>query len=351
MTTFIKFYESHFEDYVSAVKKENLHPKIEKKIFKSFPEKIRQFKNLIFYGPSGVGKYSQALYCIHKYSPSELKYEKKLSITFNKQVYFLKISDVHFEIDMSLLGCNSKLLWHDIYMQIVDILSAKTEKSGIILCKNFQEIHGELLENFYSYMQQNNTTIVDIKFILITEQISFLPDNILNCCEVISIPRPSKTNYNKVLNSIDNCTSNSIGNSLDKSKTKLSNHFLLENITNMKQLYSLTPQPNEQYKIVCDRILENMKKYEDINFSTFRDLLYDIFIYNLNMNDCIWYILTEWIKEMKKMNRLTSSKMSKVLIKTYLFFQYFNNNYRPIYHVENYILYLVSIMHFDKKET
>jgi hypothetical protein len=172
----------------------------------------------------------------------------------------------------------------------------------------------------------------------------------LNCCEVISIPRPSKTNYNKVLNSIDNC-SNSIGNSLDKSKTKLSNHFLLENITNMKQLYSLTPQPNEQYKIVCDRILENMKKYEDINFSTFRDLLYDIFIYNLNMNDCIWYILTEWIKEMKKMNRLTSSKMSKVLIKTYLFFQYFNNNYRPIYHVENYILYLVSIMHFDKKET
>ena len=192
-------------------------------------------------------------------------------------------------------------------------------------------------------MQQNNTTIVDIKFILITEQISFLPDNILNCCEVISIPRPSKTNYNKVLNSISN--------SQDKSKAKLSNHFLLESIINIKQLYTLTPQPNEQYKIVCDRILENMKKYEEINFSTFRDLLYDIFIYNLNMNECIWYILTEWIREMKKMNLLTTSKMSKVLIKTYLFFQYFNNNYRPIYHVENYILYLVSIMHFDKKET
>jgi hypothetical protein len=78
---------------------------------------------------------------IKKYSPSELKYEKKISIVFNKINFFFKLSDIHYEIDMSLLGCNSKLLWHEIYLQIIDIISAKVDKSGIIVCKNFHEIH------------------------------------------------------------------------------------------------------------------------------------------------------------------------------------------------------------------
>ena len=106
------------------------------------------------------------LKCIKQYSPSELKYEKKISITYNKQAYFFKISDIHYEIDMSLLGCNSKLLWHEIYIQLVDIISTKQDKSGIIVCKYFNEIHSELLDNFYSYMQ-NNTNSIDLKYILI----------------------------------------------------------------------------------------------------------------------------------------------------------------------------------------
>ena len=132
----MKFYESHFEEYIVSNQKINLHPKLESVFLKNFPESIQQLKNVIFYGPSGVGKYTQVLRSIKKYSPSELKYEKKLSIVFNKQVYYFKISDIHYEIDMSILGCNSKLLWHDIYQQIIDIISAKPEKNGIIVCKN-----------------------------------------------------------------------------------------------------------------------------------------------------------------------------------------------------------------------
>jgi hypothetical protein len=156
---------------------------------------------LIFFGPSGTGKYTQMLKSIKIYSPTDLKYEKKISLTYNKQQYFFKISDIHYEIDMSLLGCNSKLLWHEIYQQIIDIISAKTEKSGIIVCKYFQEVHSELLDNFYSYMQQNNSISVDMKFIIITEELSFIPDNILNCCEIINISRPTKTTYVKCLKS------------------------------------------------------------------------------------------------------------------------------------------------------
>jgi hypothetical protein len=317
----MKFYETHFEEYINESERINLHPKM-KKVYGNFPKKINELKNLIFFGPNGSGKYTQMLTSIKKYSPTELKYEKKISLTYNKQQYFFKISDIHYEVDMSLLGCNSKLLWHEIYQQIIDIISAKSDKSGIIVCKYFHEIHSELLENFYSYMQQNYTINVDLKFILITKEISFIPDNILNCCEIINISRPAKSAYIKCIN-------------------KLPPKLKLENITNIKILHLYNEDLMLQYKIICNKIINNLININDLHFLKFRDILYDIFIYNLDITDCIWYILSCLIEQKK----IRSEDLSNVLIKTYTFYQYYNNNYRPIYHVENYFLYLAKIIH------
>jgi len=322
----MKFLETHFEEYVNVVNKNNLHSKLEK-IYSKFPESLNKLGNLIFYGPSGVGKYSQLLYAIKKYSPSNLKYEKKLSITYDKKQYYFKISDIHYEIDMSLLGCNSKLLWHEIYQQIVDILSTKNNKNGIIVCKEFHSIHSELLENFYSYMQDNDATAVNIKFILLTEEISFIPDSILNSCEIIYISRPTKILYNKCLNQ------------------KISNVLKLEDIVNIKYMHVNTNELMYPHKIICDKIIKEMILVNELNFLKFRDLLYDIFIYNLDITDCIWYILTNLNDEKK----IKKGQLSKILIKTYNFLKYYNNNYRPIYHLESYLFYLTSTIHGYKE--
>ena len=318
----MKFFETHFEEYITESNRENLHPKLNK-IYQKFPKKIMELKNLIFYGPCGTGKYTQMLKSIKRYSPSELKYEKKISLTYNKNQYFFKISDIHYEVDMSLLGCNSKLLWHDIYQQIIDIISAKTDKSGIIVCKNFQDIHSELLDNFYSYMQKNSSPTIDLKFIIITEEISFFPDNILNCCEIINVSRPTKNAYVKCV------------------KAKFPSKIKLENITNIKMLHFKNEELMLQYKIICNKIINNIININDLIFLKFRDTLYDIFIYNLDISDCIWYILSQLIQK----NLIKPDKMSQILINTYTFFQYYNNNYRPIYHVEKYFLYLAKIIH------
>jgi len=318
----MKFLESHFEEYINEVGRINLHPKLEK-CYSQFPDTLDKLGNLIFYGPSGVGKYSQMLYSIKKYSPTNLKYEKKLSLTYDKKQYFFKISDIHYEIDMSLLGCNSRLLWHDIYQQIVDILSAKNNKTGIIVCKNFHNIHSELLENFYSYIQNNNTILVNIKYILLTKEISFIPDSILNSCEIIYISRPTKIAYAKC------------------SKKKLPNNLKLENISNIKYLHTGVYELMYPHKIICDNIINEMLVLDELKFSKFRDLLYDIFIYNLDITDCIWYILTSLIT----LKKIKTNDISKILLKTYNFFKYYNNNYRPIYHLESYLFYLIRILH------
>ena len=318
----MKFHKNHFEEYINENNRVNLHPKLDK-IYNNFPDKLHDLKNLIFFGPSGVGKYTQVLKSIKKYSPSELKYEKKINIIYNKQQYMFKISDIHYEIDLSLLGCNSKLLWYEIYQQIIDIVSAKTEKSGIIICKYFHEIHSELLDNFYSYMQKNNAISVDLKFILITQELSFIPHNILNCCEIINISRPSKSAYNMCL------------------KNKLVNKIKLENITNIKILYLYNENLMLPYKMICNKLIQNMINIKDLQFLKFRDIIYDIFIYNLDITNCIWYILYSLIEQ----NKIKVQHLSSILIKTYCFFQYYNNNYRPIYHLENYLFYLIKQIH------
>ena len=318
----MKFYETHFDEYVNKSENDNLHPELES-VHAKLPNTINQLSNLIFYGPSGVGKYTQMLKFIKKYSACDLKYEKKICVNFNKTVYFLKISDIHYEIDMSLLGCNSKLLWHDIYLQIIDIISAKPNKIGIIVCKNFHEIHSELLEIFYSYMQLDRSNKIVIKFIIITQEVSFIPDTILNSCKIINVCRPSKKLYNDCLH-------------VSVSKAKIGN------ISNIKNIHLTdTDKDTIDYKIICNKIIALINDYHSIQFMNFRDILYDIFIYNFNITECVWYIMTSLIQH----NPLKKEQITEMLIKTYCFFKYYNNNYRPIYHLENYLLTIIKIIY------
>ena len=70
------------------------------------------------------------------------------------------------------------------------------------------------------------------------------------------------------------------------------------------------------HKIICDKIINEMININELKYLKFRDLLYDIFIYNLDITDCIWYILSTHIKE----KRISKEHLSNVLIKTYNWF-------------------------------
>ena len=73
----MKYYETSYDEYLSSYEKYNLHPELDQ-IKNAFPKNITDFKNIIVYGASGVGKYTQVLSILHPYSPTRLKYEKKI---------------------------------------------------------------------------------------------------------------------------------------------------------------------------------------------------------------------------------------------------------------------------------
>lgn len=333
----MKFHESHFDEYCSAVDDENFHMELKEQI-SNLPT-IENFGNMIIYGPSGVGKYTQMLHLLRKYSPSALKYEKKVTFINEKQKYIYRISDIHYEIDMSLLGCYSRVLWHEIFQQIVDIVSIKCIKQGIIVCKNFHSIHNELLEIFYSYMQQysSKNRPIRLNFILLTEHISFIPDNILNGSYILCVKRPVM----KTIERYGNLEKMVINSAKD------------ENITNLKEIYSFLllkscdEVPSENFNTICDNIIREMKFHKnvinsndlngEIDIRTFRDKIYDILIYNLDAIDCVWYIFTHFIK----LNFFDEPNVEIIMQNISLFLTRYGNNYRAIFHIESIIFSMI----------
>jgi len=392
----MKYYETTYEEYIASVERYNMHPELVP-ITDTFPKHILQMENTIVYGPSGSGKYSQVLNLLKRYSPSQLKYDKKIIAQTEKQQYKYHISDIHYEIDMSLLGCNSKILWNEIFFQIVDIVSVKPDKFGIIVCKNFHTIHSELLEIFYSYMQQYNHSHshIRIKFFILTEHISFLPNTIIHSSHILKVKRPTKMQYIE-MGSTNKPTPNWSTNGCTGNPAQQEDHFVqsikpqplpsslpqecielclpvpicqtyqnifaeidTDNIINSKEIYSfqlindnIDAVPQDVFNIICDSLIAEMNKPAKILFTQFRDKLYDILTYNLDPNECLWYILKYYIETEPNMYHLSQQDITDILMKTHSFLKYFNNNYRPIFHLENMMYYIINKVHkFDGLRT
>lgn len=345
----MKFYEKTFVDYIHTVKKCNLHPELES-VWKKFPKNINHFPNLIFYGPSGVGKYSQMLYCISQYGDepdttgsSIFKCDKKITSQYNKQTYVYHISDIHYEVDMNLLGCNSKLLWNEIFIQIFDIISIKMEKVGIIVCKNFHNIHNELLDFFYSYIQEYNSLFsnIKIKFILLTEHLSFIPNNIVDTCKVINVRRPEPELYKRIIPTeiIHRPIEIEIPSTQEIKNIKEFISVVRVAATKTEQSRITVTFPEKPFHLICNTIISHILNYKKLSFVQFRDIIYEIFIYNLDIFECILYIFSHLIR----INFLNSTDITKCIVKLFPFFQYYNNNYRPIYHLESFFVYIILL--------
>ena len=423
----MKYYETNFEEYLSSYENYNMHPELIP-FKKEFPKNISDFKNVIVYGPAGVGKYTQVLSMLQGYSPSKLKYDKKISVTYEKQEkkktsilsninvsskpssnslktkvtsasasasastntskkktmetiplkkiekkqeYIYRISDIHYEIDMATLGCNSKLLWHDLFFQIVDIISVSfhsqsSDKIGIIVCKNFHAIHNELLDIFYSYMRHPlHPYHIQIKFILITEHMGFIPDNIINACKRISIQRPSKDKYITMSNLQNKTFSGTSGMDINsviydkvnrtaifpkKKIAEILEKIDLTSITNTKEIQSFAYIKSEQeipidvFNMINDALLDQILHPDTLKITDLRNNLYELLIYNVDIAECIWYLFTSLIQQgyFKKKEHIT-----EVLNDIFVFFKYYNNNYRSIYHLESILLCMLNKIHYS----
>ena len=175
-----------------------------------------------------------------------------------------------------------------------------------------------------------------------TEQLSFIPTNIVNACHILRIKRPSKDIYIQYLKNVK-----PIKDVENLEEYKLLHSIDVNSILNIKEIRSfpfissINSIPKDVFNTICDNIIEEMLLPKKIEFTSFRDSLYDILTYNLDMAECLWYILTYLIEK----NYLHKKDISDIIVRSYSFLKYYNNNYRPIYHLESIIFYIINKLH------
>ena len=112
-------------------------------------------------------------------------------------------------------------------------------------------------------------------------------------------------------------------------------------IINIKNLLTNETQLLDYNKQIVESIFENIRNYESLEFLSLRDNLYNIFIYHLDIHECLWEIIKLAVKEYD----ITQEQLHRILDQLYKFLKFYNNNYRPIYHLEKFVLYLCKELH------
>jgi hypothetical protein len=167
-------------------------------------------------------------------------------------------------------------------------------------------------------LQHKNLNII---YILLSEHISFIPNNILDKCLVIPVKKPSKSNYIKITNN----------QALQTTKM----------ITNIKNVQSKITHIKNKNEYLSLKIVDDIINYKDIDYLILREKLYSIFTYNLDLYECIFIIIRKLIIE----KYITIEKTEKIFTQLHKFLKLYNNNYRPIYHLESFVCYLCIVIH------
>ena len=297
-----------FDDYLRVrASQPALHPELSARL-----SALAAPRNLVIYGRGSVGKYYLALDAVRKFSPLGLQYEKMMPIQHNKKTYTVRMSDVHFEVDVQMLGTNSRLIWQTIFAAVLDIVetSITHTRARFIMLKNFQDVSAEMYELLLCYIDDRITKPANIQYIIVSEGISFFHDDLLNKFEIVHVPVPSEAAL----------------------------AGMNEAPAGLWQRPSAKVAPHV-YEV---RILESLVRCVD-GFAAercvdLRNILYDVLIYNIHPTRVAFGMM----KQM--MAGKGASRVDRVFFALNRMMAEYNNNYRPIIHLERFVLFLVDVL-------
>ncbi len=283
-----------------------LHPDI-MAYLDTFPTRLRDLPSIIISGPPGSGKRTLALVAIGGFSPSCLRYEKKMSVTIEGRVSHdppsIPMSDIHFEVDMALPCCGTRAGWGAVHKAITAAVEIRNEKTAIVLCKGFQRADSDLVRAFSGYMDTHADN-VDLRYIIVTEHPSALPGAIRSRCRSIPVGRP---------------------------------HACLA-----RKLIGETPTVQLVERKSAIGAMAAAASGATAQLGTLRDAIYAGLTRNMDIGKWTWSLLCEW---RTRCDVPPTPDMDDLAFEAVLIFsQEHDRSYRPIFHLERLALSLGAIL-------
>jgi hypothetical protein len=249
-----------------------------------------EYYSIIMYDVDKGRNYSKTLKLLENISPSRLKYSRKKEITLNNNDYKFMMSDCHIEFDFNLLGVNETNVFIEVMNQITHTYMMTNSIYTVVLL-NFECIKKELLKIMYSFMKKN------MNLIILTTQVSFIPDTILENSYIKRWNREKTYEYQK--NETDN----------------ISNKVLEPAMNIIK------------------------KSSTDINLLKTRNQCYEFLVKNYDVHVVLSCLVKECIIE----GIINDDNIINVMYEYAHIIEKFNNNYRSIFHIEKFMSFLMSL--------
>jgi hypothetical protein len=324
--------------------------------------------NYIFYGPEGSGRYTLALNYIRHHSDGDLRGGRILNVTYNKAVHMVHMSDIHFEVDMGMLGSSAKALWYHMMQQIYDIVLLRKRKIGIIMCKNFQAITNEHMEIMQTYVKQCENGFMynrcRLYYVILTTDASFIGTSISSVFSVVRVPL-----YMRRIHGIRICDIYEgkredeedmkglyVHNYLDEGDESIllsdMNRESMASLGKEHVAYLKGDECAYEFMKYRKEILTNIEShiygYDPLNGISLRNSIYDILIYHMNLYEVIWSLICNFSDRLSDNGRC--ERMHDICMYIHEMLRLYDANYRPILHIEKLILYLARMYYEDRNE-
>ena len=250
--------------------------------------------NIILYGNNDYSNYCNAINYFRILSKKDLKYVRKIEVEYNSNIYFFNKTDVFVEVDFDLLGVNEYHIFMELYNTVRE---SYLQENIYILCNNFYKIRKELHNALYTILNGDSR----ISFIFLTSQIEFISSAISNQCKIY------KNIYNNELEKEDN--------------------------------YNLYKSYNSFHYSHKEKLLSIIIGSVKVSLKDLRDIIYEILIYNFD----VYLYLTDIIESLLNLKYINDNNVMNVLKKYTHFIEKYNNNYRAVFHLEYFIIYLMNL--------
>ena len=158
----------------------------------------------------------------------------------------------------------------------------------------------------------------------------------MNICDIKCLYKPSSEDYSNLLEV----------NASNTDHSDISNY----DFTNLKELYYYNKIPDnsrDNFDTITHNIINFIIQCDSkTDLCEFREILYDILTYNIDIEECYYGVLCHFIEN----NLISQKNMIEFIQNINNNIKYYNNNYRPIYHIERLFYNILVNYHNGNKK-
>jgi DNA polymerase III delta prime subunit len=282
----------------------------------------KDISNILFYGPSNVGKMTLVNSLLNTYYKTQI-IEKTNIIKLNSRDIKFNSSKYYFKIILNNYY-NKKNF--DLLIKYLCENNEVNNKCKLIIIKNIEFIE---LDSFKIVKNIIEKKYNSIRFIFITSKLSKINDFIKGFFLLIRVPKPCKQELFEHIKTIYPTISKSKITKVLKETSELTEIF-------MKLEINIINSYNDPYITKSNKLVKLIESKKTSNILKIRELIYDLMAKNYNLNKIYIHIFKSLINS--NYDNVTKLNIIK------LYSKYNNNNFKNIIHIESLLINIMNIL-------